>query len=221
MTVIANLNAAQLARHATNTFVFCGRQAMGTRLAYHAVALDPIQPEALARLSDFLDITRGQPFSAVVLEFACSPESGVPAEARPTLEELRFHARWSWGFSRHCSGRTELGHEDFADRSQFVFDEIRYRAFVEPVVSRAGSLHAGFRAAHTLAGLLGGLLIHRELGSQAPFEEVYHSEKFDRTPEYASWLSTSTEELDQLEEQRLRRTSKPEQPRKPWWQFWS
>jgi hypothetical protein len=206
MTRIADLTAAQLARHATNTFIFRGRQETGTRLAYHALALEPKQPEGLARLSDFLDIEGGQPFSAVVLEYGCSEEGGLPVADRATLQELRFLALWSWGFSRHRSGRTELGQEEFADRSQFVFDLDRYQAFVGSVVSRAGSLSAGLRSAHTLAGLLAGLLTHRELGGQAGFEEIYHPERFVHTPEYAEWLSSSTDELDRLEEERARRS---------------
>jgi len=206
MARIADLTAAQLARRATNTFIFWGRQETGTRLAYHALVLDPKQPEGVARLSDFLDIQGGQPFSAVVLEYGCSEEVGLLPEARATVQELRFHALWSWGFSRHRSGRTELDAEEFVDRSQFVFDENRYQAFVGPVVGRAGSLREGFRVAHTLAGLLAGLLTHRELGGQAPFGEVYHPERFVRTPEYAVWLSSSTEQLNGLEQERSRRS---------------
>jgi hypothetical protein len=204
---IADLTATQLARHATNTFVFWGRQETGTRLAYHALVLDPKQPEGLARLSDFLDIEPAQPFSAAVLEYGCAQEAGLPAEARTTLQEARFHALWSWGFSRHQSGRTELGWEDFADRSQFTFDEGRYQAFIGSVLDRAGSLGNALRSAHALAGALAGLLTHRELGPQAPFEELYHPERFVRTPAYAEWLSSPADQLDHLEEERARQST--------------
>ena len=207
MARIADLTATQLARHATNTFVFWGRQETGTRLAFHALVLDSKQPEGLVRLSDYLDIEPGQPFSAAVLEYGCAEEAGLPTEARATLQESRFHALWSWGFLQHKSGRTELSWEDFDDWSQFTFDEGRYRAFIAPVLEGSGSLGNAFRSAHTLAGVLAGLLTHRELGPQAPFDELYHPEKFVRTPAYAEWLASSTDELDRLEEERARRST--------------
>jgi hypothetical protein len=202
---IADLTAAQVARHASNTFIFWGRQETGTRLAYHALVLDPKQPEGLARLSDFLDIAPGQAFAAAVLEYACAQETGLPREALPTLQDLRFHALWSWGFYRHRSGRTELAWEDFDDRSQFTFDEGRYQAFVGPVIGRAGSLTNAFRSAHTLGGVLAGLLTHRAHGARAPFEELFYPDNFGPTPGYAQWLSSSADQLDRLEEERARR----------------
>ena len=221
MARIGELSAAQLARHATNTFVFWGRQEVGTRLAYHALTLEPTHPEALARLSDFLDIEGCRPLSAVVLEYGCSEQAGLPPGGRPMLQELRFHALWSWGFFSHRSGRTTLGDEDFADRSQFVLDEGRYQSFLEPVLRRCGSLDGGFRAAHTFAGILAGLLAHRELGGQASFDEIYHPDRFERTAEYAAWLASPTDALDRLEgERRSQSASQDRGGRKPWWQFW-
>jgi hypothetical protein len=199
MAQIGELSVSQLTKHATNTFIFWGRQETGTRLAYHALALNLTHPEGLARLSDFLDIEGAQPLSAVVLEYGCSQQAGLPPDDKAMLEELRFHALWSWGFYRHRSGRTVLSDDDFADRSQFVLDANRYQSFLETVLGRCVSLEHGFRAAHTFAGVLSGLLVHRELADQATFDVIYHPDRFERTQEYPAWLASPTDELDALE----------------------
>jgi hypothetical protein len=221
MAVIADLDPVQLARHATNTFIYWGRQELGTRLAYHSLSLDPRQPEAMARLSDCLDIPGSQPLSATVLEYGVSQESGLLPEGKALLEELRFHALWSWGVSRHRSGRTELAYHEFADRSQFVIADTAHRALLDSVLSKAGTLRAGFLAAHTFSGVISGLLTHRELGAKAGLGEIYYADRFVKTPQYAVWLSSSTRELEVLEQERQRASLKGlDKKPKSWWQFW-
>jgi hypothetical protein len=195
---IRDLTPDQLARHATNVFVFEGRHEIAARLAYHAVAKDPRHPEALHRLSDLLDQPGTEALSAAVLEYALS--------LRPDrlLDETRFSSMWAWGFSRHKSGATSLLPGQFADRSQFEVDEERYRAFVGDVVAKAGSLERALRSAHALVGVMGGLLAHSNLGPRATLDEIYHPERFGPTPAYERWLDEDTAKLDELEEKRRR-----------------
>jgi hypothetical protein len=177
---------------------------MAFRLTYHALALDTRQPDAIMRLSDFLDFPGVQGLSVAVLEYGCSDEIGLSPQERAPIEALRFRAQWYWGFSRHQSGRTELLSADFEDRSQFDLDEKGYEASMAPAVAEAGSLYNAFRAAHTLLGGLAGLLKHRDPGTKAMVEDAYFPERFVHTPEYVAWLSLSAEELDRLDEERVR-----------------
>ncbi len=164
-----------------------------------------------------MDVEGTEVFSAVVLEYALSSSSGIAGEERQTLDDLRFLAKWSWGFSRHQSGSPHLDQGAFADRSAFEVDEDRYRDFLAQVVNPAGSLPRGFEAAHTLCGAMAGFLTHQEFGGKAGVEESVHPDRFSETPAYREWLKTSTEELDALEVERQKQTL----PRKPWWKLWS
>lgn len=199
---IADLTPAQLARHATNVFLFEGRHIVGARLIYHALALDPHQGEAMRALSDFLDQDGTENLSAAVMEYALTPASGIDAGARPGIEECLFRSKWWWGMSKHDSGLTSLEDKDFADRSHFIPNEPRYREWLGFVLDRAGSLANAFRGAHTLVGALAGLLAHREKGKKATLEEIFQPERFARTPAYDEWLAGDTAALDELEKKR-------------------
>lgn len=116
MTAIEDLSAQQVARHAFNVFLFSGRHQTGAKLIYHALRLDQTSAEALRCLSDLMDADGTQVFSGVVLEYALSESTGITGEDRRVLDDLRFMAKWSWGFARHKSGNPHLGQEAFADR---------------------------------------------------------------------------------------------------------
>ena len=182
----ATFRAAQLARHAENVFLFQGRHVLGARLIYHALLLDPKNWSALQRLSDFMDSKGTEQLSAAVLEYMLAPDVGALPEVRQEVDNLLFLCKWTWGFSRHRSGRPDLAGEDFRDRRAFTVDEARYRQeFLDPVVSLGGgSLAGAVRATHALAGRLGGLLRHREYTRNVPLEEIFHPERYVRTPEY-------------------------------------
>jgi len=202
---ISQLNAAQLAQHAFNVFLFSGRHVTGGRLIYHCLTQDSYQHQALRCLSDFLDSEGTEVFSAVVLEYALSPVSTISSEERRKLDDLHFLAKWSWGFSRHISGQPHLAGDAFKDRAQFDVDSDRYSVFVGDFVKHAGSLQLAFKAAHTLCGAMSGILVHEQFGNRAPIEEVFNSERFYPSSEYSSWLLSRTDELDDLEDERRRR----------------
>jgi hypothetical protein len=197
--IIEQLSARQVARHAFNVFLFSGRHQTGAKLVYHAVRLDPKDAEALRCLSDLLDAKGTEIFSGIVLEYALSESTGIAGEARKVLDDLRFLAKWSWGFARHRSGSPHLAGDAFKDRTAFVVEEDRYQEFLAQVVKPAGSLPNAFKAAHTLCGAMAGFLAHRELGRTADIGESLHPDRFTETPAYREWLKTSTDELDALE----------------------
>jgi hypothetical protein len=202
MARIADLPVEQLARHAANVFIFQGRNPLGARLIYEAVLRDPYHPDALRCLSDFLDYQGTEGLSAAVLEHLLTLGARLSPAQRGKLDDLRFFLKWVWGFSRHRSGATDLPGEAFGDRSQFDVDESRYRAWLAATVGPTGSLEGACHAAHTLVGVIGGLLRHRSLGEKAPWEELFHPDHFSHTPAYAGWLEETTEKLDALERQR-------------------
>jgi hypothetical protein len=202
MAQIRELSAAQLARHATNVFLFAGRHRTGARLIFRALELEPYQPQALRGLSDLLDREGTEQLSAAVLEYALAQGSPISADEKKELDDLLFLAKWTWKFSRHEEGATGIAWEDLADRSKFIVDDQRYDEFLGQIVTEAGSIESAFRSAHTLIGVMGGLLEHRELGSNAPLDEVLHPEKFRVTTEYEEWLLSDTAELEELERAR-------------------
>jgi len=202
MPLIKDLSASQLARHASNVFLFQGRHVIGGRLLYHALVLNPREGEALHGLSDFHDHEGTQELSAVVMEYALAPETGLSEPERTLIDATRFRAIWSWGFSRHDSGQTNLGLNDFQDRSRFRVDQDRYKAFMEPVIQLGGSHEGAFRGAHTMAGAMSGLLVHRQHGRKSSFEEIFHPDRYERTPLYEEWLREETTDLDALERSR-------------------
>jgi hypothetical protein len=204
MARIAELSVAQLARHAANVFIFQGRNLLGARLIYEAVLQGPSHPDALRCLSDFLDCQGTEGLSAAVLEYLLTLTSRLTPAQRGKLDDLRFFLKWVWGFSRHRSGATDLPGAAFEDRSQFDVAESRYRAWLANTVGPAGSLERACHAAHTLVGVIGGLLSHRSLGENAPWEELFHPDHFSHTPAYPGWLEETTEKLDELERQRQR-----------------
>lgn len=204
-STIANLNASQLARHAFNVFLFCGRHQTGACLIYRSLELEPQNPEALRCLSDLLDSNGTEAFSAVVLEYALREVPHLSDETRKTLDNLLFLAKWSWGFSRHNSGDPHLAQDAFADRSAFSVDDSGYREFIGQIIDRTGSLTGGFRAAHALCGVMARFLQHCEPGKDAGVEELLNPERFLKTEAYDPWLRSSAEELDALEKARQER----------------
>jgi len=205
-STIEELDANQLARHAFNVFLFSGRHQTGAKLIYRALELDPRNAEALRCLSDLLDAEGTEVFSGVVLEYAMSESTAIVGEQRKVLDDLRFLAKWSWGFSRHKSGDAHLAQQAFAERSAFTVDEDRYKDFLDQLVNRTGSLEGGFKAAHLLCGAMAGFLVHKQLGTKAGIEESVYSDRFVKTTAQSEWLRSSTEELDALETERQKKT---------------
>src|SRR3989454_4364101 len=201
MPRIGDLSASQLARLADNIMMFQGRRkAGGGRLAYHALVLNHYEGTALRCLYDFIVYKETHDISAAVLEYALTPGTPISEFERKLLDEIRFRSLWQDGFSRHDSGRTTLDWDDFQDRSRFQIDERAYREFLEPTLAQGGSLEGAFRAAHTLAGALSGLLIHSLYGTRPPpTEEAFHPDRFFRAPAYDQWLWEDTAPLDALE----------------------
>jgi hypothetical protein len=198
MPTIAQLTADQLAQHAFNIFVRQGRHRLGARLIYRALELDPRNASALRCLSDLFDHKGTKPFSAVALEYALHPSTAIAGDARDVLDNLLFFGKWSWGFSRHKTGQTALGPDDFKDRTAFRVDERKYKDYLINVLKPAKSLGNAFRSAHVLCGLIGGVVEHHSKGDKVRIYDTYDPAKFKTNAEYAAWLRCSTDSLDAM-----------------------
>jgi hypothetical protein len=204
---ISDLNSAQLARHAFNVFLFAGgRHATGGKLIYRALQLDPRNAEAIRCLSDFMFGDGTEVFSAVALEYGLSEQLNLTTAERKVLDDLLFISKWTWKFAKHKSGNPTLRQEDFADRSAFEVDEVRYQEFLKPLLDSAGSIEKAFNAAHTLSGILVGFLVHQDPSKKIGVEESLFPERFNTSPAFQLWLGSDTNELDALEESRQKRT---------------
>lgn len=212
---IADLDADQLARHAENVFLFQGRHQACARLSYHALRLQPEHPLALRTLSDMLtgdalQESGWEQLSAAVLEYALRPGTAIPEADRAPLRDHLFMAKWSWAFVKRLDGQTTCTWEELQNRSLFREETERYAAFLAGVVDRCGSIESTFRAALTLGGVMGRLLVHRDRGVDAPIEEIFTPGNFVEAPAYAEWLASTTNPLDTLERERQRRAKKKE-----------
>lgn len=199
MKRLGDLTADELARHASNLFLYQGRTRRGARLVYHALVMDPRNAAALRALSDLLDQPGTEVLAAAVMEYVMHPGSGYTPEDRARFDELLFRSRWWWGFARHDSGQKDLTEADFADRSRFTLDEERYHAFLDRVAVPAGSLEAAARAAHLLMGTVSGLVAHVEKGEAVDIPDLIFPESFARTPAYAEFLESPLGDLEKLE----------------------
>lgn len=203
---IADLSASQLARHAAHILALQGRTAECARLIHHALALNPDEATALRALSSYLDQKDFEAFSAAVLEYACSSACPIPEDEKSELDDLRFQVKWLWGFSNRVDGQKHLRSVDFGNRSDFIVDEQRYQDWlIKPLVDKTGSLRNAVDSAHVFMGCVGRLLIHRELGGIAPFDEIYHPERFIRAPKYDEWLASPIAELEAIDKEFSRR----------------
>lgn len=194
MTRISELSAERLARHAAELFPMADRHRTVARLLHRALELDPHQPAALRCLADLLDHDGLEYLAALVLEYALAPGSPLTAEERDRTDSLRFELMWAWGFARHESGSSDLGVDEFRDRSKFAIDSARYGEFLDRATEVMGPPDRAFAAIHTLVGAMGGLLSH-SLGGEALLEEVMHPERFQRTAEYDAWLAEDAASL--------------------------
>src|SRR2546426_11150835 len=97
MPLIKDLSASQLARHASNVFLFQGRHVIGGRLLYHALVLNPREGEALRGLSDFHDHEGTQELSAVGIEEAPPPGTRPFGPGRKLIHATRVLALLWWG----------------------------------------------------------------------------------------------------------------------------
>ena len=211
---IGQLNAEQLAHHASNVFLLHGRNQTGAKLIYRALELDPCNAVAIRCLSDFFDTKGMEIFSAVVLEHALTNCTKINKEDRKELDHLRFFAKWTWAFSRHKSGETDLGYEAFADQSEFVVDEKRYKEFLDQIIDRTGSLENAFKSAHTLCGVSAELLTPEK--PDIRITDCIRPEQCERAKEYDDWLQSTTKELDALEVERQKKTTSKKKPRRLW-----
>jgi hypothetical protein len=198
MSSISTLSSENLATHAFNIFLTQGRHIEGARIIYHALKLHPQNPVALRCLSDFHAKEGTEQFSAVTLEYALSEACGIQGPYRQVLDDLRFLSIWSWGFSKHKSGSTNLDGAAFQTRDDFVFDATGYKSFVDGVVGRCGTLESACNASHCLTGVMAGFLRHISKPNPA-IDEVIDPTQFIETDAYIQWLQSSADHLIELD----------------------
>jgi hypothetical protein len=197
VTTIEQLNADQLAQYASSLYQRHGRNRLGARLIYRALELDPRNAAALRGLSDLLDKST-KPFAAAALEYAIDRKSDIAAKDKAVIEDLLFSAKWSWGFSRHKRGETNLAPGDFKDRAAFKVDSGKYRSFLDKAVRPARSLENAVRSARILCGLIGGIVEHRSKGANVLIADTYKHDQFRRSAAYAEFLRSSADNLDAM-----------------------
>lgn len=189
----------------------------GMRLAYLALELNAKEPLGLRCLSDLFDNEGTEILSAIVLEYALAPSTGLPEPVWRELDDLRFLAKWSWKFSRHKTGNPHLSGEAFKVRSDFEVDEDKYQAWLADFLG-SDTLNEGFKRAHTFAGAVCGLLIPKDSSTVMGAVYTVSAEQFIQGPEHALWLKTDTSEFDALESARQEK-ARPKRGKSKW-KFW-
>jgi hypothetical protein len=167
-----------------------GRCELAARFLYTALELDPYEARALGALAELLDDEGTEGFAALVLEYGLSPDRPISLASREALEAVRRRLRWRWGLAIENGGAERLESEAFEDASRFTVDEAATLAFVEGAKPPGISIEAGFRAAHLLAGTMGGLVTHFTRGQKAELDELFHPERFIETKLRLKWLAS-------------------------------
>lgn len=188
----------------------------GMRLAYRALELDAKDALGLRCLSDLFDGNGTEILSAIVLEYALAPTTGLPATAQCELDDLRFLAKWTWGFSRHKSGDSNLSGDTFKIRTDFMVDDIKYQAWIAEFIGR-DTLDFAFKRAHAFAGAVSGLLTPVDQSASVGAVYTVRPSQFVQGSEYVAWLQEDTNEFDALE---LARQNHAVTNKKNIWKFW-
>jgi len=207
-TSIGDLPAALVASFAQMSFIVGGRSRWTAGLLHRALDLDASDAVALSTLSGFLDDgalatfpTGFKKLSAIVLERLLAPESSLSSEAKARLDDERFLSMWGWGFSRHRSGKTELGAVELRDRASFVVDDERYRAWWNEAVTAAGSFDAAFDVATCVPGYLAGFLAKRTPDAKASVAGAFRrADLVVNRGAYDEWLTMSADALEGIRE---------------------
>jgi hypothetical protein len=207
-TSIADLPGTLVASFAQMSFVVSGRNRWTAGLLHRALDLEPSDVVALSTLSGFLDDGALATFpsgfkmlSAIVLERLLAPESLLSSAEKARLDDERFLSMWGWKFSRHRDGKTELVAAEFRDRTRFVVDDDRYRAWWNEAVTAAGSFDAAFDAATCVPGFLAGFFKKRSPDVKASVAGAFHRADLvvDRRA-YDEWLAMPATALDGIEQ---------------------
>lgn len=200
MKQIKDLTADELAEYALYVFILSGRHQMGAALIYRCLELEPKHPAGLRNLSDFLDGKGSEMISAVVMEYLIKHYQG-PAERKKEYEDILFLSKWAWGFSKHHSGQTELGADDFVDQTQFTTDDAAYDLFLEVPLSIAGTAEKVVQGAHNLVGVYaGGLHSPSLIETHKPIDILLLND-FEKTPAYTEFLELDVRRFEEAKAQ--------------------
>ncbi len=205
------LSADELAEHAFNVYLSQGRHPLGARLIYRALELAPSHTLALRCLFDLLNHDGMQVFSAITLEYALLYADHDAIEELHAFEEMLFIAKWSWGFSQHCSGKKDLHPKDFKNRHEFNCNELRYKEFIHNILHNnlltpsdtQNNLMAAFVCAKTLCGIMAQFLVHIDQQKTTQFNSIFSPDSFIKTPAYTTWLHSYDPVLEEMAAQRI------------------
>lgn len=205
------LTADELAEHAFNVYLSQGRHPLGARLIYRALELSPSHSLALRCLFDLLNQDGMQVFSAITLEYALLYADHDTIEELHAFEELLFMAKWSWGFSHHCSGKKDLHPKDFKNRHDFNHNELQYNDFIHKILQNnlllvsdtQNNLMAAFACAKTLCGIMAQFLVNKDQQKTTQFNSIFNPDSFIKTDSYKDWLNSYEPALDEIIAQRL------------------
>ena len=95
----------------------------------------------------------------------------------------------------HVSGSNKVPESDWNDPAKFRVDQEKLDALHSRLGSR--SLRDYFEAMRTLLGLRSGLIKHKTIESEVPFEELYFPDRFEKTDEYGKFLVAEKLHLDE------------------------
>lgn len=201
MRLIKDLSADQLAGFAFTVFVHSGRNDTGAKLIYRCLELEKEHPLGLRNLSDFLAWRGSESVSAIVLQHILDQKLSKSSEEHKELEKLLFISKWSWGFIKHKSGKTQLSATDFEDFNDFTIDEEDYYYFVNRAIESAGSRSNVLTGAFNLIGLYGGIVFSPSIQQNHTPLDFLKFNDFTTNDKYSDFLNSSTESLVQTMDQ--------------------
>ena len=196
MKKIKNLTATELARYASNVFLYVGRNSICATLIYRCLELEPNHPVGLRALSDFFDQEGTEALSAIVLEYLIEAQLSLTPEAEQENKQLLFQAKWWWGFAKHKSGNTNLSAEELMKHEDFEVSEEQYQTFIGGLIEGLGSKKAVVENSVKLLGIYGGIINGDVISENDTLLDILKRNDLNLNGEYETYLNESTEELE-------------------------
>ena len=195
MRTISELTIFEIADYAALFYIAEGTSRTSASLVYHGLNMNFNHVKLLICMFD-LFVEKIPPFAACTLEYIM--KSGFPLDDyRNELAAKRTSAMWIWGLCLKQDGSNVATMGEIAKHTGFVYDEVKYQRLVNAMVEMAGTLEQAVRGSHLFLGCKAELMVYKDSGREFVLEDIYHPEYFVEGPQYAKWLSSPVQELEE------------------------
>jgi hypothetical protein len=195
MRTISELTIFEIADYAALFYLAVGTTRATASLVYHGLNMNFNHVKLLICMFD-LFVEKAPPFAACTLEYIM--KSGFSLDDyRDELAAKRTSAMWIWGLCLKQDGGNVATMGEIVKHTGFVYDEVNYQKLVNATAEQAGTLEQVVRGSHLFLGYISELMVYKDPGREFNPEDIYHPEHFVEGPQYAKWLNSPVQELEE------------------------